>query len=42
MSCFHNARDRSVGKMGESGEIGSGLGKASSFSFVVEGKMVSR
>ena len=42
MSCFHNARDRSVGKMGDSSEIGSGSGKASSFCFVVVGNMVSR
>lgn len=42
MSCFHKARERSVGKIGDSGGIGSGVGKASSFSFVVLGNMISR
>ncbi len=42
MSCFHNARDLSVGKMGDSGGIGSGFGRDSSFSFVVLGNIASR
>ena len=42
MSCFHNARDLSVGKIGDSGGTESSFGKASSFSFVVLGNMASR
>ncbi len=42
MSWFHSARERSVGKIGDSGGIGSSFGKASSFSFVVLGNMTSR
>lgn len=42
INCFHKARERSVGKIGDSGGIGSGIGIASSFSFVVLGKIASR
>lgn len=42
MSCFHNALERSVGKIGDSDGIGAGIGRPSSLSLVVFGKMASR
>jgi hypothetical protein len=42
MSCFHSARERSVGKIGDSGGMGVSVGRASSRSFVVLGNMASR
>jgi hypothetical protein len=42
MSCFHNARERSVGKIGDSGGNGANVGRASSFSLVVFGNIASR
>ena len=42
MSCFHNDRERSEGKIGESAGIDSAKGIASSFSRVAAGNIASR